>query len=54
MDEKKKRVNVKRTNKRIRSGAHEECPKCGKKLRGAKGMNMHVTNEHADARKAVA
>ena len=30
-----------RTQKRSRSGAHEECPLCRKKLRGAKGVKMH-------------
>lgn len=54
MDERKKRIIAKRTKKRSRSGAREECSQCGKKLRGAKGMNMHMANEHADARKAVA
>lgn len=35
-----------RTKKRSRSGAQHECPECGKKLRGAKGLIAHRTAEH--------
>ncbi|MBZ0164591.1 MAG: hypothetical protein K8H74_17995 [Notoacmeibacter sp.] len=35
-----------RTNKRSRSGAHHECPECGKKLRGEKGLMAHRKAEH--------
>lgn len=38
--------NQPRTNKRSRSGAHEECPHCGKKLRGAKGLKQHLADTH--------
>lgn len=37
---------MKRTSKRSRSGAHEACPRCGKKLRGAKGLAMHLAEAH--------
>lgn len=35
-----------RSKKRSRSGADKPCPHCGKKLRGEKGMKMHLQNEH--------
>lgn len=31
---------------RSRSGAHTECPECGKRLRGEKGLAAHMRNEH--------
>ncbi|AEQ50776.1 hypothetical protein [Pelagibacterium halotolerans] len=31
---------------RSRSGAQIECPLCGRKLRGEKGLKMHVAAEH--------
>lgn len=40
---------MKRTAKRSRSGAETECPQCGKKLRGEKGLKMHVAAFHAPA-----
>jgi len=44
-----RRGQPRRTSKRSRSGAHEECPHCGKKLRGAKGMKKHVADVHGGA-----
>ena len=41
-----------RTIKRSRSGATSECLHCGKKLRGGKGMKMHIAQAHPE--KAVA
>lgn len=38
-----------RSQKRSRSGAHESCPHCGKKLRGAKGLKKHVADVHGGA-----
>ncbi|HEV7293066.1 MAG TPA: hypothetical protein VGN79_12175 [Devosia sp.] len=35
-----------RTSKRSRSGAQEKCPHCGKQLRGAKGLKMHIAEAH--------
>lgn len=37
-----------RTQKRSRSGAQTPCPHCGKLLRGAKGMKMHMAEAHAN------
>jgi len=31
---------------RSKSGAQKSCPHCGKKLRGDKGLKMHITQEH--------
>lgn len=36
---------------RSRSGAHVACPHCGRKLRGDKGLKMHVAEAHAAATK---
>ena len=33
---------------RSRSGAHEPCPTCGKKLRGAKGLKKHLADVHGE------
>lgn len=33
-------------HKKSRNGAQTPCPHCGKLLRGAKGLAMHVTQEH--------
>lgn len=41
-------ANQKRSQKRSRSGATETCPHCEKKLRGAKGLRMHLEVEHGD------
>lgn len=38
--------NIKTKRNRSRSGAQQECPHCGKKLRGEKGLKMHIQNEH--------
>ena len=38
---------VSRTDRRSRSGAHHPCPHCGKHLRGAKGLKMHLAAAHA-------
>ena len=35
-----------RNKKRSRSGASCRCPHCGKKLRGEKGLKMHVAEAH--------
>jgi len=35
-----------RTDKRSRSGAHQPCPHCGKRLRTAKGILMHAAEVH--------
>ncbi len=35
-----------RTNKRSRSGAHVPCPHCGKRVRTAKGLDMHIAKVH--------
>lgn len=37
-----------RTLKRSRSGAHEECRHCGKKLRGIKGLTAHIAERHPE------
>lgn len=37
-----------RTKKRSRAGASAGCPACGKKLRGDKGLIMHVEAEHPE------
>ncbi|MET3925581.1 hypothetical protein [Devosia sp. 2618] len=45
-----------RTDKRSRSGAHVPCPTCGKRVRTAKGLIMHIGEVHPDddqARAAV-
>ncbi|TCT35400.1 hypothetical protein EDC90_102655 [Martelella mediterranea] len=47
-------VKVTSKHKKSRAGAGHQCPHCGKKLRGEKGLNMHVRQEHEDAGKAVA
>lgn len=44
-----KRRSQRRTEKRSRSGAHEECPHCKKKLRGAKGLKLHIADVHGGA-----
>lgn len=40
-----KRSSNKRPN-RSRSGGNTECPHCHKRLRGKKGLKMHVAQEH--------
>jgi len=42
-----------RTKKRSRSGAKAECPVCGKKLRGLKGMVAHVEIEHCEQTEVI-
>lgn len=37
---------TRRTKKRSRSGAHEKCPACGKRLRGVKGLVAHQLAAH--------
>lgn len=43
-----KRMSGTRTKKRSRSGAHTPCPHCNKHLRGAKGLEAHIANTHAE------
>lgn len=31
---------------RSKSGAQTECPDCGRKLRGSKGLKTHMADEH--------
>lgn len=38
-----------RTDKRSRSGAGTPCPRCGKKLRGGKGLKAHLAEAHGEA-----
>lgn len=40
--------NPPRTKKRSRSGAHEQCPRCLKKLRGTKGLKKHLADVHGE------
>lgn len=35
-----------RTRKRASSRAHTPCPRCGKKLHGAKGLKAHLREAH--------
>lgn len=37
-----------RTAKRSKSGACSICLHCGKKLRGSKGLEMHINQQHGD------
>lgn len=39
-----------RTNKRSSSRAHTQCPHCGKRLSGAKGLEAHIAQTHQVAR----
>jgi hypothetical protein len=36
-----------RTKKRASSRAHTECPNCGKKLHGNKGLKAHLKEAHS-------
>tara|TARA_B100000378_G_scaffold260431_1_gene241092 strand:+ start:89 stop:238 length:150 start_codon:yes stop_codon:yes gene_type:complete len=47
-------TNVTSKHEKSRSGAAHECPHCGKKLRGEKGLKMHVRLEHQQDVKAGA
>lgn len=39
-----------RTKRRSRSGARTPCPLCGKHLRGQKGLNAHLDQEHGQVK----
>jgi len=45
-----KRFASSRTKKRSRSGAHTPCPHCNKLLRGDKGLQAHIAQNHAETR----
>ncbi|TCT41177.1 hypothetical protein [Martelella mediterranea] len=47
-------IKVTSKHKKSRNGAEHQCAHCGKKLRGEKGLKMHVRQEHEEAGKAVA
>ncbi|MCB1516100.1 MAG: hypothetical protein KDJ19_00570 [Hyphomicrobiaceae bacterium] len=41
-------MSNKHTKHRSRSGADEQCPYCLKKLRGQKGLALHMLDEHSE------
>lgn len=43
-----------RTDKRSRSGADKRCPECLKKLRGTRGLIMHMVQEHNASDETIA
>jgi hypothetical protein len=44
---------TKRTHKRAGSRAHQECPVCGRRLHGMKGLAAHVKGLHPELSEAA-